>query len=572
MKISFYNPRRLTFLAVVLVVCSALLGSRIEQAFSIDNEYQQLLKFKEVFTLVSQYYVDKVDLNKLNEAAIGGMLKELDPHSVYMPPVSVKQSDEDFRGSFEGIGVAFVLNHDSILVDQVIPGGPSEKVGLIAGDKIVLINGKTTKGFTEDSVKKNLRGPKNTKVIVAIARSGVPDLLNFEITRDVIPLNSVTAHFMIDDKTAYIALTHFIQTSHEEMVRALEDLRSQGMKSLILDLRGNPGGYLEQAVEIADEFIGGTKTIVYTKGRVSSFDEVDISHPGQEYEKLPLVVLVNNGSASASEIFSGAMQDLDRAPVVGITTFGKGLVQRQFSLGEDGSALRLTISRYYTPSGRSIQRPYDGSKYTKGIDNPDGDDEDNFAHAVDDKNPNDTTRPKFKTASGRTILGGGGITPDFIVKPDTVTKSTIEAFASSAFYDYTKDYVSENGASLHKKYSANSYLTDFSISDETLNSIIASAREKIAKAQEKQAEKTVVGREGDRTEKIVEKAHEQKVKLDDKELDADRTLMKDWLRAEIAYQLFGYDERAKILLKSDKQFQKAYALIGEAQKMATVFK
>ncbi|MBS1904590.1 MAG: S41 family peptidase [Bacteroidetes bacterium] len=554
MKSFLYSKRRLASLAVVLVVCSALLGSRIQQAFSLDNEYQQLVKFKEVFTLVSQYYVDKVDLGKLNEAAIVGLLKELDPHSVYMPPTNVKQSDEDFRGNFEGIGVSFALNHDSILVEQVIPGGPSEKVGLLAGDKIVLIDGRATKGFTEDSVKKNLRGPKGTRVTVSVVRSGSPDLLHFEITRDVIPLSSVTSHFMVDDKTAYIALTHFIQTSHDEMVKALEDLKAQGMKSLILDLRGNPGGYLEQAVEIADEFIGGTKTIVYTKGRVSSFDEVDFSHPGQAYEKLPLVVLVSNGSASASEIFSGAMQDLDRAPIVGVTTFGKGLVQRQFPLGDDGSAIRLTISRYYTPSGRSIQRPYDGAKYVKGIVNPDGDDEDNFSHSID-VNQADSSRPKFKTAGGRMIFGGGGITPDFIVKADTLTKSGIEVFASAVVYDYTKDYVSSNGASMHKQYTADSYLKNFTVSDETINSLIAKAKDKIAKAEEK-AGKTV----------------DKRTKLDDKELETDRNFLKDWIRAEIGYQLFGYDVRAKILLKSDKQFQKAYTLVGEAQKMAEFFK
>ena len=539
MKLSLYSPRRLAFLGAVLVITSALLGSRIEKAFSVDNTMEQIQKYGDVLSLVSKNYVDKVTLSELNDAAIMGLLGKLDPHSVYMPPKNVKQSAEEFEGHFQGIGVQFMMMHDSILIDQVIPTGPSEAVGIIAGDKIIGIDGRRTKDFTEDSVKKNLRGPKGTKVNVSISRSGVAQPIDFEITRAEIPIVSVLAHFMVDKSTGYINLSRFIATSHEEMMSALDELRGLGMEKLILDLRDNPGGYLEQAVKIADEFIGGTKTIVFTKGRVSSFDDIDVSHPGQAYERTPLVVLVNSGSASASEIFSGAMQDLDRAPIVGATTFGKGLVQRQFGLS-DGSALRLTVSRYYTPSGRSIQRPYDGAHYKKGVQIDEVDEEDNFAHTKE-QNANDTSRPKFKTPSGRTILGGGGVTPDFFVKSDTVTRSTVRLYAASIPFDYSRDLISNHAPELKKQYTAESFIQNYKISDDVIKQLLARAKEK-------------------------------KIDIDMKEFETDKNFIINRLRMDIGRQLYGYNVSTKIFLENDKQFQKAYSLTNEAKKMADVFR
>ncbi len=547
MKLSFYNPKRLAFLGMVLVLSSSLLGARIEKAFSVDNTMEEMQKYSDVLSLVQKNYVDKVNITELNEAAIIGLLSKLDPHSVYMPPKNVKQSAEEFQGNFEGIGVRFNLTStkDTVYIDEVIPSGPSDKVGIIAGDKIYAIDGKKLTGFTEDSVVKHLRGSKGTKVNVTIARSGMPmesggpKPLSFEITRDVIPLNSVLAHFMVGENTGYIELSRFIQTSHAEMISALEELKGQGMQKLILDLRDNPGGYLEQAVQIADEFIGGTKTIVYTKGRVSGFDDIDVSHPGQAYEKMPFVVLVNSGSASASEIFSGAMQDLDRAPVVGATTFGKGLVQRQFPLS-DGSGLRLTVSRYYTPSGRSIQRPYEGSKYKHGVTNDESDEQDNFAHTKD-VNANDTTHPKFKTPSGRTIYGGGGVTPDYFVKEDTLTKSTIRIFAASIPYDYIRNFISDHAPEMKKKYTADSFVKDYRVSEDILK-------------------------------QFLERAKEKKVEFDPKEIGADKAWILNRIRADIGRQLFDENVFFRIHLENDKQFQKAFTLMSEAQKMALSFK
>lgn len=541
MNLSRYNPRRLAIIGLLLIVSSGFLGSRIEQAFSQDNNMQeQLIKYQEVMTLVQRYYVDKPNLGELNDAAIVGMLSKLDPHSVYMPPKNVEQSAEQFSGKFEGIGVQFMMGkNDTILIDAIIPGGPSDALGIIAGDKITAINGRRTTKFTEDSVRNNLRGPKGTKVNVTITRTGQSAPLEFSITRDVIPIVSVMASFMVDDKTGYLNIGRFAEETYAEMMVALGDLSNQGMKQLILDLRGNPGGYLEQAVRIADEFIGGTKTIVSTKGRISSFDDVDVSMPGNKYEKIPLVVLIDRGSASASEIVSGAVQDLDRAVVVGVPSFGKGLVQRQFPLGNDKSAIRLTISRYYTPLGRSIQKKYDGAKYEGGeemeIVNSE---EPNFDHS---KDVHDSTKPKYTTASGRTVYGGGGITPDYIVKSDTITRSTWRLFAGSLFFDWVKEYVSSNAPSLKKQYTAESFVKNFTVPEEAFAAVF-------------------------------EKAKEKKIEYDMKEFDIDKGWVRNYIKGEVGRQLFSNNVRARMLLENDKQYQKAYTLLGEAAKMAISMK
>lgn len=534
---SVYNPRRLALSAAMLVIVSGLLGSRIDKAFSDDNVMAQIEKYNEVLMMAQKYYVDKVDVSELNDAAINGMLSKLDPHSVYMPPKNVKESAEQFEGKFEGIGITFTIIKDTITVDAPIPGGPSDQLGIMAGDKIVTIEGKPAVGFKNEDVSKALRGPKGTKVGVGVARAGQPKLIDFQITRDIIPIVSVMASFMVDQNTGYVDVGRFANNTHDELKAALEKLSEEGMQRLVLDLRGNPGGYLEQAVRIADEFIGGNKVIVKTKGRISAFDDVDLSTPGQKYENIPLVVLIDGGSASASEIVSGALQDHDRGLIVGQTSFGKGLVQRQFPLN-DGSALRLTISRYYTPSDRSIQKPYEGNKYAKKTatsdDDEDGDVIDNSAH---EKEAADTTRPKYKTMGGRTVLGGGGVTPDFIVKNDTTQHTTRRMIAASVIYDYLQSYVGRNAASLKKQYDAKSYEKNFKITDAMFKEIVDMAKDK-------------------------------KVEFVESEFNIDKAWLGSVLRAEIGGRLFGNDLRYKILLETDKQFQKAYGLIGEAAKMA----
>jgi carboxyl-terminal processing protease len=457
-----------------------------------------------------------------------------------MSPTNVQEQDEQFEAKFEGIGVTFTIIHDTITVDSPIPGGPSDKLGIRAGDKIVSIDGKTAIKMKEEDVKKSLRGPHGTKVDVDIARYGEAQPIPFTITRDVIPIVSVMAHFMVDLTTGYIDVGRFAGTTYDELMQAMNDLKSQGMQRLILDLRGNPGGYLEQAVHIADEFIGGNKTIVYTKGRDHDFDDVLVSHPGDEFEKTPLVVLVDNGSASASEIVSGAFQDLDRALIVGQTTFGKGLVQRQYPL-PDGSAVRLTISRYYTPSGRSIQKPYEGGKYVENLTAmaQSNQDEDNFSHTYD--TTKDSARPKYKTASGRTIYGGGGITPDFIVANDTIQQTTKKIWAAGVLGDFAEDYVTDHIGDIKKQGDADYFIKHFHVTDAMFNDILSRAKAK-------------------------------KVDVNMAQFNIDKPWIAVALRAEMGGRIYGNDLRYRILLEDDRQYQKAYSVLDEAGRLAAAFK
>jgi carboxyl-terminal processing protease len=537
-----YSRRRLAMTGAVLVIVSVLLGSRIERAFSDDPIPEQITKYGEVMRMVQQRYVDTVNLSELNDAAIVGMLGKLDPHSVYMPPTTVDQQGEQFEGKFEGIGVTFMIIHDTITVDAPIPGGPSDQLGIRAGDKIVTIEGKSAIKMKEDDVRKNLRGAKGTKVTVGIDRYGDTTPTEYTITRDVIPIVSVMAHFMVDPTTGYIDVGRFAGTTYDELMEALNDLSAKGMTRLILDLRDNPGGYLEQAVKIADEFIGGTKKIVYTVSRHSNFDEALYSHPGDAYEKTPLVVLVDNGSASASEIVSGAFQDLDRALIVGQTTFGKGLVQQQYPL-PDGSAIRLTISRYYTPSGRSIQKPYEDGKYVKNTTalaaQSEGD-EDNYSHSFD-VNSTDTSRPKYKTAAGRTIYGGGGITPDFLVRNDTMQPSTKKMLATGVFGDFIQDYVDQHVAEIKKSGDADYFVKNFRITDAMFDDILRRVKEK-------------------------------KVEVNMEQFKMDRPWLAILLRAEMGGRIYGNDVFYRIKLEDDRQYEKAYSVLGEASHLASDFK
>ncbi|MCX6166033.1 MAG: S41 family peptidase, partial [Ignavibacteriae bacterium] len=311
---------------LVLIVIGIVAGMKIQNAISDDKVSDQVKKFADVLGITSRYYVDNIDTQKLTEAAIRGMLEELDPHSTYISQDQLKRVNEDFQGSFEGIGVEFDIINDTLTVVSPINGGPSEKLGILSGDKIVKIDGQSCIKIAREDVPKKLRGPKGTKVIVSIARYGKSNLLEFEITRDKIPLYSVDASFMINSDVGYLRMSRFAATTYDEFMQGMNKLKGQGMKMLLLDLRGNPGGYLEQAFKISSEFIPKGKKIVFTKSRTKEFEEV-YNSTGGSFSELPLVVLVNEGSASASEILAGAIQDLDRGLIVGETTFGKGLVQ-----------------------------------------------------------------------------------------------------------------------------------------------------------------------------------------------------------------------------------------------------
>ena len=406
------------------------------QVFSQTTEQKETtLKFQEVFNHINNHYVEDFNGSKITDAAIVAMLKELDPHTYLIPKERVESSNSQINGSFVGVGIRFQIKDDTLMVINTIEGGPCEKVGVRAGDRIVLVDEKNIAGIgiKNKDVRTNLMGEKGTVVILGIKRRGEKELLNFDVKRDKIPLFSVASHFMVTEKTGYIKVTSFARTTPGELMKALEDLKSKGMENLILDLKGNGGGLLSVAKFMSDQFLDDDKLIVYSKGK-SYPEEKHIAdnknYRGQYYggqkkgafEKGKLIVLTNESSASASEIVSGALQDWDRALIVGRRTFGKGLVQRPYNLS-DGSIIRVTVARYYTPSGRFIQKPYDDGvdKYYKDRTNRFKNGE--FMHADSIKLPDSL---KVETLLlKRTVYGGGGIMPDVFVPLDTSENSTM---------------------------------------------------------------------------------------------------------------------------------------------------
>lgn len=518
------------------IVLGLFAGAMLNSVISGDNIYEQINKFKDVLSYTEKNYVEDVDTQKLTEAAVNGMLNQLDPHSVYIPASQLKKVNEEFQGSFEGVGIEYQVLNDTLLVVTPIVGGPSEALGIQAGDKIVKINDTSCVGITQNGVQTKLRGPKGTRVKVSIVRAGIKELLDFDIVRDKIPLYTVDSWFMVDDKTGYINVTRFAATTHEEFVSAVSKMKSDGMKRLILDLRGNPGGYLDQAFKMADELMPKGKKIVYTRGRRPEFDEEYVSSGNGRFEDVSLIVLVNNGSASASEIVSGAVQDWDRGLIVGETTFGKGLVQRQYDL-KDGSALRLTIARYYTPSGRIIQRPYgeDKMKYQQEAFERHESEGENLMHNEE----GDSTRPVFKTAGGRKVYGGGGITPDYIVKADRLGEYSIQLRSKNIFLQYADKYLDQNRKELTSRFGKNAarFADEFEVTQSMLDGLLALAKSKDIEFKQDLYEK-------------------------------DLKYIKAFTKAFIGRSLFGNEGSTRVMLAVDDQFQKALTLFPEAEEIS----
>jgi carboxyl-terminal processing protease len=373
-------------------------------------------KLTSVLNYIENQYVDTVSMGTLVESALPTLLKNLDPHSVYIPASDLQGVNEPLDGGFDGIGISFNMPNDTIIVINTIPGGPSERVGLMAGDRIVTINDSTVagKGINQNDIVKMLKGPNGTKVKVGILRSGLDDLISFDIIRDKIPIYSIDVSFMINEKTGYIKISRFARTTYKEFLEAIDKLQKIGMEKVIIDLRGNNGGYLDAATNIANEFLPEGKLIVYTQGKARPRQNVYSSAKGKCLTT-PVAILIDEFSASASEILAGAIQDNDRGLVIGRRSFGKGLVQEQI-LFSDGSALRLTIARYYTPTGRSIQKPYQpgNDDYYYDISN-------RYLHGEfqekDSIQLSDSL--KFTTPGGRIVYGGGGIMPDVFIPLDT---------------------------------------------------------------------------------------------------------------------------------------------------------
>ena len=418
---------------------------------------------------ISNLYVDPTNETQLVEDAIVGMLEKLDPHSTYTDPEETKEMTEPLQGNFDGIGIQFNMLTDTLYVIQVIPGGPSEKVGLMAGDRIIMVDDTLIAGvkMKNTDVMKRLRGPKNTEVRVKVLRQGVPDLIEFKITRGKIPMYSLDAAYMADKTTGYIKLNRFAASSADEFKEALKKLRKQGMKNLILDLQGNGGGYLNIAIDLADEFLDKDKLIVYTEGRRRPRTDINALGNG-DFRKGKVVFMVNQLSASASEILSGAIQDWDRGVIVGRPSFGKGLVQRQIGL-PDGSAVRITVARYHTPSGRVIQRPYEkGNRREYYLDH---------LRRYDDavRDSLDAGAPAFRTLrSGRTVYGGGGIRPDILIDPDTTGYSDYYAglIRRGIVTEFVNDWLDRSRDSLARLYPAfEAFDSGFEPSDELLGAL-----------------------------------------------------------------------------------------------------
>ena len=436
---------------------------------------QVLQKLLNAEYAISTLYVDSVDENKLVEEAIKGMLESLDPHSSYTDAKETKELEEPLQGEFSGVGIQFNMNQDTLYVIQTVPGGPSERVGVLAGDRIIYVNDTTIAGvkMKNSDIQKRLRGKKGTEVTIKVKRPGVKELITFCITRDNIPLNSIDAKYMLDERTGYLRISRFGAKTHEEMMDALKELKKQGMTQLIMDLSDNGGGYLNAAIDMCNEFLQRDQLMVYTEGDNSPRNEAHANGWG-DYKDLHMVVIVNQYSASAAEIFAGAMQDWDRAVVVGRRTFGKGLVQRPFKF-EDGSMMRLTVARYYTPSGRCIQKPYNrGDKKAYEKDLLDRANEGEY-YSLDSIQFNDTLR-YYTCLNGRTIYGGGGVMPDLYVPVDTSEYSTYyrDLSAKGILNQYAIRYVDKNRKDISKRFATvKEFDQGFNVTDEMMREVIA---------------------------------------------------------------------------------------------------
>lgn len=448
-KNSVFTPYAPLIIAIAIIAGLFLgryLYSDVNNKTNNIFEINSSNKLSSLLDIIERDYVDSVNMNKLVEQAIPEVLAELDPHSIYIPAKDIQRIEEPMKGSFDGIGIQFNMQKDTVLVISVISGGPSEKVGILPGDRIVTINDSifAGKGLSTDEIIKNLKGERGTIVKVGVKRHGVKDLIQFEIERDKIPLYSIDVSYMVNKNIGYIKISRFAQTTYIEFVQAIEKLKAKGMKKLILDLRGNTGGYLNQATKICDEFLKKDKLIVYTEGKARPRTNYYASD-NNLYTNDPLIVLVDTWSASASEIIAGAIQDNDRGTIIGRRTFGKGLVQEPMVF-KDKSVIRLTIARYYTPTGRCIQKSYENKKaYETEI-------MERMRHGeFEEKDSiqfNDSL--KYTTPKGKIVYGGGGIMPDIFVPVDTTGNSKYFQKASStgAIYRFALDYTDKNRQTL----------------------------------------------------------------------------------------------------------------------------
>lgn len=464
------NQIRLPILLSIAVIIGIWIGATFAEP-KTDKKYQSSLqKFRQLIDYIENDYVDSVNTEELLEESIGQMLDKLDPHTIYIPPQDRELAESQLRASFDGIGVEFNLLRDTLYVVTPLSGGPSEKAGIISGDKIVKVDGKNIAGIgmSNREVFDLLRGPRGTEVKISVMRKGKSDLLDFDLKRNAIPQFSVDAGYMVDNEIGYIKVNKFAENTYAEFKTALEKLKSQGMTKLILDLQNNGGGYMSAAINMCDELLSEGKLIVSQKGQGTKYDSEARATERGIFEEGAVTVLMNEGSASASEIVAGALQDNDRALIIGRRSFGKGLVQLPFDLS-DGSELRMTIARYYTPSGRSIQKPYDegqeayASDYYQRFTSGElfSQDSINFDESL-----------AYETEGGRKVYGGGGIMPDYFVALDTTynTAYVNRLFNSNSIKEFTLDY--RDGNQWLNEWSAEKFTSEFDVTEEMLNKVV----------------------------------------------------------------------------------------------------
>ena len=490
------NTSRTFLLMVVYGLVIGIFVSLITENFALKRQNRVVApsKFDEVMYRINNAYVDTVDVHSLEEEAIIAMMEELDPHSQYISVEEFNAVNDPLLGSFEGIGVQFRIVDDTVAIVNTIKGGPSEKVGIMAGDRIVYVGDSLIANvkIKNESVMRLLKGPKGTKVDVKIYRRGEENLIDFSITRDVIPTYSVDIAYMLDDETGYIKISKFSATTYKEFLKAAKKLKGEGMSQLILDLRGNGGGYLGEAVDIADEFLPKGSLVVFTEGRFRPKTTYNARRKGI-LEDMPVAVLIDDETASASEIVSGALQDNDRGIIVGRRSYGKGLVQEQVMLS-DNSAIRITVARYYTPTGRCIQKPFTGNREDYLLESYDRY-ENGELFSADSIHLNDTL--KYYTPKGKVVYGGGGIIPDvYVPLVDDSTEYYFNRIANlGILYQYAFDYCDQHRKELARYKTVDDFIRSFHVTDAMFNELIARAEKKGLKGNA--TEKQVARKEAD---------------------------------------------------------------------------
>ncbi|MFD2037042.1 S41 family peptidase [Belliella marina] len=528
---------RLPIIIALAIAAGVWIGATFAEPKTDRNDLKAALyKLQEIVTYINRDYVDSVNTNELVEFGIEKMLEKLDPHSSYIPAKDAALAKSQLEGNFDGIGVEFGIIRDTIYVVAPLTGGPSEKLGIQSGDQIIKVDGKTVAGtgITNNDVFGLLRGPSGSVVEVDIKRKSEKDLIRFDIVRDKIPQYSINASYMINEEVGYIKVTRFAATTYEEFKNAVSELKEQGMTKLVLDLQSNPGGYMGAAISIADEILGNNAVIVSQEGKTSKFNQKAYAVKQGDFEEGSVIVLINEGSASASEIVAGALQDNDRGLIVGRRSFGKGLVQMPIPLS-DGAELRLTIARYFTPSGRSIQKPYGDNEEEYSLDWIKRFEHGEFFSA-DSIKFNDSL--KYETKSGRAVYGGGGIMPDFFVPWDTTMSSSYvnRLFNSDSAREFVLDYLDKN----KKKFEGMSfedYYSKYQVSDEMLQGLI----------------------------KIGER---NKVKFDEKDFNKSKEYLKVLVKANMGRNIFDDNAYYKVINDINEIYLQAIKLFGEAEKLA----